>query len=308
MCIRDRLTVTALYSQQKSETKNLTVQGNAQTNKFRLRADEYEENRHFFVSQYFRDNFTTALKSLPIINSSINILKIEVWATNIGAAVTENRNIVAFQDLGEFKPYNTRVFTPKPPNSLPSNYSNDLFYKLMPNTADSNKVRNINTVSEYLKGSPFFLVSGLDFEKVESARKLLPSEYTFNPRLGFISLNTNLNPDQTLAVAYQYQIVGDPTIYQVGEFSDQGINSPKSLVVKLLKSTSLNTRIPMWNLMMKNVYSLGAYQVQSQDFTLNVLYNGNSNGVPTAYLSESRIKGTPLLRVCLLYTSDAADE
>jgi len=295
-----RLTVTALYSQQKSETKNITVQGNAQTNKFRLRADEYEENRHFFVAQYFRDNFTTALKSLPIINSSVNILKIEVWATNIGAAVTENRNIVAFQDLGEVRPYNTRVFTPQPSHSLPSNNSNDLFFKLMPNSADSNKVRNINTVSEYLIGPPFFLVSGVDFEKIESARKLLPSEYTFNPRLGFISLNTNLNPDQTLAVAYQYQIVGDPAIYQVGEFSDQGITSPKSLVVKLLKSTSLNTRIPMWNLMMKNVYSLGAYQVQSQDFTLNVLYNGNSNGVPTAYISEGRIKGTPLLKVLSL--------
>ena len=292
-----RLTVTALYSQQKSETKSITVQGNAQTNKFRLRADEYEENRHFFLAQYFRDHYTAALKTLPIISTSVNILKIEVWVTNIGAAVTENRNIVAFQDLGEFNPYNKREFYPNPGQSNPSNNSNNLFTVLMKNAADSAKVRNINTVTDYLSGSPYFLVSGLDFEKIESARKLLTTEYTFNPRLGFISLNTNLNSDQTLAVAYQYQIVGDPRIYQVGEFSDQGINSPKGLVVKLLKSTSLDTHIPMWNLMMKNVYSLGAYQVQAQNFTLNVLYNGNSNGVPTAYISESRIKGVPLLRV-----------
>lgn len=292
-----RLTVTALYSQQKSETKSITVQGNAQTNKFRLRADEYEENRHFFLAQYFRDHYTAALKTLPIISTSVNILKIEVWVTNIGAAVTENRNIVAFQDLGEFNPYNKREFYPNPGQSNPSNNSNNLFTILMKNAADSAKVRNINTVTDYLSGSPYFLVSGLDFEKIESARKLLTTEYTFNPRLGFISLNTNLNSDQTLAVAYQYQIVGDPRIYQVGEFSDQGINSPKGLVVKLLKSTSLDTHIPMWNLMMKNVYSLGAYQVQAQNFTLNVLYNGNSNGVPTAYISESRIKGVPLLRV-----------
>ena len=292
-----RLTVTALYSQQKSETKSITVQGNAQTNKFRLRADEYEENRHFFIAQYFRDHYNNALKSLPLINSSVNILKIEVWVTNIGAAVTENRNIVAFQDVGEYNPYNKQQFSPNPGNSLPDNASNTLFSRLMPNSADSAKVRNINTVTDYLKGAPYFLVSGLDFEKIESARKLLPTEYSFNARLGFISLNTNLNSDQTLAVAYQYQIVGNPKIYQVGEFSDQGINTPKGLVVKLLKSTSLNTRIPMWNLMMKNVYSLGAYQVQAQNFTLNVLYNGNSNGVPTAYISEGRIKGIPLLRV-----------
>ncbi|MEI7490679.1 MAG: cell surface protein SprA [Bacteroidota bacterium] len=292
-----RLSVTALYSQQKSETKNLTVQGNAQTNKFRLRADEYEENRHFFIAQYFRDHYREALKSLPIVNSAVNIVKIEVWVTNIGAAVTENRNIVAFQDLGEFNPYNKQQFYPNPGQSKPSNNSNTLFSTLMPNAADSAKVRNINSVTEYLKSSPFFLVSGVDFEKIESARKLLPAEYTFNSKLGFISLNTNLNSDQTLAVSFQYQIVGDPRVYQVGEFSDQGINTPNSLVVKLLKSTSLNTRIPIWNLMMKNVYSLGAYQVQPTDFTLNVLYNGNSNGVPTSYISESRIKGVPLLRV-----------
>ncbi len=292
-----RLTVTALYSQQKSETKSITVQGNAQTNRFRLRADEYEDNRHFFISQVFRGQYRDALKSLPIINSSVQILKIEVWVTNIGAAVTENRNIVAFQDLGEYDPYNKQQFFPEPPNVRPSNNSNTLFTRLMSNAADSAKVRSINTVTNYLKGSPYFLVSGEDFEKIESARKLLPTEFTFNPKLGFISLNTNLNSDQVLAVAYQYQIIGDPKIYQVGEFSDQGINSPNSLVVKLLKSTALNTKIPMWNLMMKNVYSLGAYQVQSQDFTMNVLYNGNSNGVPTAYISESRIKGVPLLRV-----------
>ena len=291
-----RLTVTALYSQQKSETKSIIVQGNAQTQKFRLRADEYEENRHFFVAQGFRKDYQAALKSLPVVKTSLNILKIEVWVTNIGAAVTENRNIVAFQDLGEYYAYNPQ-FRPNPPNVRPANNSNELFPLVMKNAADSAKVRNINTVTDYLKGYPFFLVSGTDFEKVESARKLLPTEYTFNAKLGFISLNTNLNSDQTLAVAYQYQIVGDPKIYQVGEFSDQGINTPNCLVVKLLKSTSLNTRIPMWNLMMKNVYSLGAYQVQPTDFTMNILYNGNSNGVPTAYISESRIKGVPLLRV-----------
>ena len=292
-----RLSVTALYSQQKSETKNITVQGNAQTTKFQITADQYEENKHFFISQYFRDHYNDALKTLPIVTSNINILKIEVWVTNVGAAITENRNIVALMDLGEYNPYNTRLFHPSAGGGYPSNTSNDLLKVIIPTPADSAKVRDINRVSEYLKGYPFFLVSGIDYEKVESARKLLPSEYTFNPRLGFISLNTTLNPDQTLAIAYQYQVVGDKRVYQVGEFSDQGIVSPKSLMVKLLKSTSLNTYIPLWNLMMKNVYTLSAYQVQAQDFTLNILYSGNKNGVPTAYLTESRIKGEPLLKV-----------
>ena len=292
-----RVSVTAIYSQQKSETKNIVVQGNAQTTKFKIRADDYEENKHFFVAQYFRNTYKESLKKLPVLSTNVNILKMEVWVTNIGSAVTENRNVVAFMDIGESKPYNTRVLAGNPASRYPTNNANNLFHVIIPTAADSAKVRNSNTVTDYLKGAPFFMVSGEDFVKVDLARKLLPSEFSYNPRLGFISVNSTLNSDQMLAVAYQYQVVGDTAVYQVGEFSDQGINSPKCLMVKLLKSTSLDTKVPTWNLMMKNVYALGAYQVQQADFNLNILYSGNANGVPTSYLTESRIKGIPLLHV-----------
>ncbi|MBM3405483.1 MAG: cell surface protein SprA, partial [Bacteroidetes bacterium] len=292
-----RTTITAVYSQQKSETKNITVQGGAQTNRFELKADDYEDNRHFFVAQYFRGRYKEALGTLPIISSNVNIIKMEVWVTNIGPAVTDNRNLVALMDLGENEPYNRNVFHPIPGKVYPTNGSNDLYQVLMPTSGDSAIMRNINTVSNYLKSPPFNLVSGVDYEKIESARKLLPTEYYFNSKLGFISLNTSLSADQVLAVSFQYQIVGDSTIYQVGEFSDQGITSPKCLMVKLLKSSSLNTRIPLWKLMMKNVYSMNAYQVQQEDFTLNILYGGDKTQVPTGYLMESRIKGIPLIKV-----------
>jgi cell surface protein SprA len=291
-----RLTVTGLYSQQKSETKNITLQGNAQTTKFSIPSNAYEADRHFFVAQAFRNKYKAAMKTLPIISSSINIIRMEVWITNVGAAVTDNRNIVAFMDLGENDPYNKAKFHGTYGKTNPSNKSNDLIQVIMPHPSDSVYVRNINKVSSYL-AQYYNLTSGVDFEKVESARKLLPTEYTFNPKLGFISLNTTLNSGQVLAVAYQYQIIGDTTVYQVGEFANQGINAPSCLIVKLLRSTALNTRIPIWNLMMKNVYNLNAYQVQSQNFILNILYSGNKNGVPTAYITESKISGSPLLRV-----------
>jgi len=298
-----RVTVTALYSQQKSETKNITVQGNAQTTKFSIPANAYEENRHFFVAQNFRTKYKAALKTLPVVSSNINIVRMEVWVTNVGAAVTDNRNIIAFMDLGENNPYNKLRFHGANGKTNPSNKSNDLIQVIMPHTSDTANVRNINKVSDYLTRT-FSLTSGLDFEKVESARKLLPSEYVFNSKLGFISLNTTINSDQVIAVAYQYQILGDTTVYQVGEFANQGINSPSCLIVKLLKSTALNTHIPMWNLMMKNIYSLNAYQVQSQNFNLNILYSGNKNGVPTAYITEGRISGVPLLKVMNLDNLD----
>ena len=288
-----RTTITSVFSQQKSQVQNITVQGGAQTEKFEFKSLDYEENKHFFISQYFRDHYDEALQKLPIVSSNLNITKIEVWVTNIGAAVTENRNVVAYMDLGEYQPFNQTII-PIAGNIFPSNHSNNLLPSL-----DSTKVRNINTVTEYLTGPEKGYISGQDFEKVENARKLNTTEYSFNSKLGFISLNTSLNSDQVLSVAYQYTIIGQDSVYQVGEFSDQGITTPNCLMVKLLKSTALSTRIPLWELMMKNVYAIGAYQVNKEDFILNILYSGNDNAVPTGYLTEGPddVRGVPLIRV-----------
>lgn len=287
-----KMTVTAVFSQQKSESSSLTVQGGAQTNEFELRTDQYEENKHFLLAKYFRDNYEPALAELPIVNSSINITKVEIWATNIGAPTTDNRNIVAFQDLGEYEPYNDK-FQPNMNGRLPDDQSNTLRDVINPA-----EIRDISNITNYLQGEG--LISGIDYEKVELARKLRPSEYSVNTSLGFISLNTRLNPDQVLAIAYQYTLVGDDSVtYQVGEFSDEGIDVPNTLMVKLLKSTSVNTNIPMWNLMMKNVYNIGAYQVSQEDFVMNILYTGGEDGVSKGYLPQGNedIKGVPLIEV-----------
>lgn len=287
-----KLMVTSVFSQQKSESSSITVAGGAQTNTFEFSADEYEENKHFFLSQYFRDNYENFLARLPIISSPINITKVEVWVTNIGAAVTQNRNIIAFQDLGENKPF-SKELSGLPGNILPGNLSNNLMYRV-----DTSQIRKIDLVSNYLK-TQFNFTSGIDFQKVESARKLNESEFTINTKMGFVSINSALSPDQVLAVAFQYTVIGQDSVYQVGEFSDQGIASPNCLVVKMLKSTTLSTKVPMWDLMMKNVYSIGAFQVNREDFVLNVLYSGNENGVPTGYLTEGPegVEGVPLIRL-----------
>ncbi|MCX6235502.1 MAG: cell surface protein SprA [Bacteroidetes bacterium] len=289
-----KATVTAVYSEQKSQTSSVRVEGGAQTTPYNIRADEYEENRHFFLAQYFRDHYEQGLAQLPIISSAINITKIEVWVTNIGPAVEENRNIVAFSDLAEVTPFNPNINTLPGAGNYPSTLSNDLVLQL-----DPAQIRDINMVSNYLNNHQAHFVSGVDYEKVESARKLRPIEYSFNSKLGFISLNTSLNTDQVLAVAFQYTVIGIDSVFQVGELSDEGITPPGCLVVKLLKSTAVNTMIPMWNLMMKNVYSIDAYQINPQDFILNILYSGNDNGVPTGYLTEGppAVKGIPLIQV-----------
>jgi cell surface protein SprA len=170
-----RTSVTAVFSQQESETKNITVQGGAQSNKFKMTSLDYEENRHFFLSQYFRQNYETGLQSLPIITSDINITRVEVWVTNIGPALQNNRNIVAFTDLGEGRSewINNKEVQPTFGPPLPSENSNNLISRL-----DTSSVRNINTASAYLTGDPYavgrtgYFVAGQDFEKIENARKI----------------------------------------------------------------------------------------------------------------------------------------
>jgi len=288
-----KTTVTSVFSQQKSKTSTIEVSGGAQTSDFDVKADQYEENKHFLLAQYYRNNFNTAMATLPIVSSNVNITKIEVWVTNIGAATTENRDIVALMDLGEDTAYNTNI-NQTATYSNPDNESNDLYAKV-----NKPEVRNINYASDFLNNlyPSNKLVSGQDYEKVGYARKLLSTEFSYNSKLGFISLNTSLNPDQVLAVAYQYTLIGDTTIYQVGDFSTD-IAGPNTLIVKLLKSTSLSTKIPMWNLMMKNVYSIGAYQVNSEDFRLNVVYTSSENGIPQGYFTEDdSAKGKPIIRL-----------
>ena len=286
------LMLDAVISQQKSESNTITVQNGAQSQEFNFKADEYEDNKHFFLAQYFYDNYNKTMATFPVLNSNIIIKKVEVWRTNVGSAVNNNRNIVAFADLGENKPYGTTPYiTDINGSDIPDNYlSNNLF-----DVVDKNSLRSINSVSSYLQGMGF--VAGQNFEKVESARKLNPTEYTVNEKLGFISLTQGLSNDQVLAVAFQYQIVGDTTVYQVGEFSDDGVADPNTLVVKLLKSSTLNTRNPMWKLMMKNVYWIGSSQIAQEDFRLNILYLSEETGVQTGYFTEGQYKGVPLLQV-----------
>lgn len=284
-------TVTNVFSQQKTETSTIEVSGGAQTTEFEIRADEYEDNRHYFIGQYFRDNYDEAMSSLPVISSNVNINRVEIWVTNIGPATENNRNITAFADLGESSPHNQGVGSSN--NPAPSNQSNNI-YSLMANSP----VRDISQANNFLSQLPQGFVSGVDYETVENARLLRANEYTLNPRLGFISLNQSINPDHVLAIAFQYTIIGDTATYQVGEFANE-INAPQSLMVKLLKSTAADTRLPMWDLMMKNVYSLSAYQVSAQDFRLNILYDSEELGVPVGFFSEGPpdVEGQPLIRV-----------
>ncbi len=286
-----KLWLSTIVANQRSQRQSMAMQGGASTQPFQIKADEYEENRHFLLAQYFRDTYNKSMKNLPIINSQVQLLRLDVWVTNRTGATTNTRDIVGLMDLGEQKPHRQApVINPYPGTPYPSNQSNDLYRKLI---ADPSS-RNPSLIGNYLNGIGLLPVQ--DYEKT-FARKLDSTQYFFNRQLGFISLNISLQPDEVLAVAYQYTVNG--RVFQVGEFSqdvpvDSTSGVQKVLFLKLLKATSQRTTLPIWDLMMKNVYSVGYGQLERQDFQFNVLYQEPGGG-EKRYLPEGDQAGIPLL-------------
>jgi cell surface protein SprA len=294
-------TVTTVMAEQRSQSQNLNIQGGATTQEFLIQGDNYEANRHFFLSHYFRDHYEGWLSTLPVIQSPVQITRVEVWVTNRRSTPTEVRNIIAFTDLGEGVSKAWRSPTSnRPGESIFPGATSDLFPSNRVNLLDpEDLIQRFPGVRDGAQAGTSLSSAGYDanveYAELTNARKLQPNEYTFHPQLGYMTLNTALNQDEVLAVAYQYTANG--RTYQVGEFSNDGILAPKSLVLKLLKHTLLNVKSPIWDLMMKNVYSLNAFQLSSEDFRLEVLYRNDETGLPIPFLPKSSVKDKLLIQV-----------
>lgn len=292
-----KLTMTTVFSQQKGESSVVEVKGGAQISDYEITADNYEANRHFFLSQHFRDNFDEALANLPIVSAGVNIEKIEVWITNKTSRFEDvsNRNIVAFLDLAENQ---SNIYNPIPafqgiPGAPvnPANNSNGLYQEL---NSTYIAVRNIDQVTDAFAALyPDFNI-GRDYEKIENARKLTEREYTVNSQLGYISLNVALNNDEVLAVAYEYTFNGE--VFKVGEFSTDGITAPDALILKLIKGTNLTPQIPSWKLMMKNIYNIGSGRIEAKNFEVNILFQDDKSGNAVNYLPGTPLSGKVLLQ------------
>jgi cell surface protein SprA len=291
-----RFTITAAVANSNSQQQSTTLQGGGESQNVRKTLDDYDENRNFLLAQYFVNTYNKSMSSLPLVNSLVQITRMEVWVTNRNGvasfgASNSARAIVGLMDLGETNPYNTNIHTISTFNGLPQNGANDVYGNLVSNTANRNP--SVVQTSLNLLG----LTPTNDYEQVY-ARLLSPSEYYFNPKIGFISLQQQLQPSDVLAVSFQYTINGK--VYQVGEFStdialDSTTGTQQVLFLKLLKATSQRTNLPLWNLMMKNVYSLDFTSFQNTGFNLNLYYQEPSGGAKR-YLPEASpaVLGVPL--------------
>ena len=282
-----KLKLQMVASQKKSSSKSVSTRGGVQLTPFELNVADYEENRHFFLSQYFRNHYDAWMQKLPNLTTGITINRVEVWVTNKTGNTTNTRNIVALTDLGENQKLSNPMWVAS--GQVPSNQANTEYAAMNSQYAAA---RDIDQAATTLDGGG--LVGGADYEKLESARLLNSSEYTVNTALGYISLKTSLQTDQVLAVAYEYTSGG--VTYQVGEFASDLSDTKQALFVKSLKNTSNNPRQGNWGLMMKNVYYL-ASTVEKEKFRLDVKYQSDTTGVYLSYIPEQQVKEQPIIRV-----------
>ena len=329
-----KTSITGVFSEQKSQTKSIVAEGGGTIQDFDMFALDYDSDRHFFLSQYFRSKYDSALKNYPFIDSRVQISRLEIWVTNRQnrVTITNNnlRNIIALQDLGEAQLtglQDSEVVVLDPPTGMfnnpidsPSDNSNNDYDPAQITAGRGLLNNNIREIATSGSGFNAPVNEGGDYSKLENARKLNANEYTFNPQLGYISLQQRLANDEVLAVAYQYTI-GDQ-VYQVGEFGNDGVDAnvvtgdtpsnqaviSQSLVLKMLKSNLTNVKNPIWNLMMKNIYQIpGAYQLKQENFRFNILYTDPSpinyitevagSSFPPNPAPENKVAETPLLKV-----------
>jgi len=301
-----KLNLTTVFSQQKSETKSIQVERGSQKTKFKIKADEYDENRHFFLNHSFRNNYENTLRAFPLVQSGITIQNIEIWVLNRQASTDNTRNIVAFLDLAENNPQNLQnplINTGQ--FAQPTNQANSLYQTVigLPGIRDVSLLAN--TLSS-LESQGFQI--GRDYEIIENARKLSTSEYRIDATLGYISLNTQIRSDEVLAVAYKYTF-GNET-YTVGELSND-LEAPNVLIVKLLKGTNFSPRYKNWALMMKNVYRLGGMQINREGFVLDLAYNDVVTGREVFSLRAQgypNVDGVQLLRLMNLDRLNSQNE
>ena len=284
-----KLKLQLVASQKKSSTKSVSSKGGKQFTPFEIDAANYEDNRHFFLAQYFHDRYDESMRTLPNLTSGVKINRVEIWVTNKTGTTANTRNIIALTDLGE----NSRVSNPAwgvTGQPVPSNSANSEYSSM---TSQYAAARNIDEMTTVFDGIPGFH-GGSDYEKLEKARLLNSSEYTVNQSLGYVSLKTQLQTDQVLAVAYEYTYGG--VTYQVGEFASDVTDVSQALFVKSLKNTSNNPQQGNWGLMMKNVYYL-ASSVEKEKFRLDVKFQSDTAGVYLTYIPEPQVKNQTIVKL-----------
>ena len=242
------LTLQVIASRQHSEERRIVVQGGRKLRHIEHKASDYDFAQHFFLSEFFAQQYDKALQSLPRVESDLYINRIEVWVTTLPTLTLppELESITAYPDAA------TIAETPLDNSLLTSASMN-----------------------------------------ISSVQRLPESAYTLNPTLGYLSLHLPLAEGQMLAVAYSYTYKGKP--YNVGDFQ---VNEGQRRTI-LLSDKDKSPHSPLWNLMMKNGYSLNTSNrnLTAEQLKVELLLKDPSAGIEKSFAESGQKAGKSWLEI-----------
>jgi cell surface protein SprA len=288
-----KLWVRGVASTQRGSLETMVIKNGAQGREFEILGHAYDNNRHFFLAHFFRENYERSLKTLPLIISGVNITRVEVYVTNRTNDTETQREIIAYNDLGERNPFSNNPFVGlgKPPlNQGADNAANDLF-------ANARGLsRNPDDAKAQLEATG--LIRGNDYEPLRARKLVQGRDYTFQPLLGYISLTQPLRNDEVMAVSFEYTFNGQ--VFRVGELTEdyQSRGDKDVIILKMLRPSSIRTDLPTWDLMMKNIYTLNTLQLKRNNFQLRVVYRDDLTGQDNPSLHEGELtRNVPLVEL-----------
>ncbi|MDR9416021.1 MAG: cell surface protein SprA [Gracilimonas sp.] len=249
------LKLTSVVSQQKGESESETITGGSQETPISIRPVEYQNNRHFFIDFYNRQEFEENVSNPQSVGLAYQISDIKVWISEpqINTTDPEAVRAAAFSDLGVVQDGNGGYRLPNPD-----------FDSIDDNLLDQN--RGNNSASAEL-----FNVSGNDFYNGYFRPLQEGADYVVNRNLGYISLNRNLSPGSFLAVSFvRNGVPGEGVdIVEVGDIDAQ---SSGLTYLKLLRPDNPTPDQTTWPLTMRNVYSLGVSNLTPDGLELSVKF------------------------------------
>ncbi|WP_138429269.1 cell surface protein SprA [Fodinibius saliphilus] len=257
------LKLTSVLSQQEGEGKTETITGGAQEKKISIRPGEYEADRHFFLDFYTRQEFEDNVSNPQQTGQALQLVEINVWALREASQSVEGeRQAIALGPLGVDEGPSGGF---SPPNDEEDDFSDALLNQYR-DPAEGVSASDFGVdPSQFVEGYFVPMQEGVDYE--------------IRPDLGYISLKRNLGARQALAVSFKYRDSQSGKTISIGDVSQGGGGR---IYLKLLRPQTVTTTNDLWDLMMKNVYSLGVANITSDGLDIDVKFT--EQNVPSSSL------------------------
>ncbi|MTI88702.1 MAG: cell surface protein SprA [Balneolaceae bacterium] len=230
------LKLTSVLSQQKGESKSTTITGGSEETTISIHPTDYEDNRHFFIDFYNRQQFEANVSNPQVLGQAYQIQDLKVWVSEpqVGTTAEDAFKAAAFTDLGVVENTDGTYGLPDSEND-----------SIDDNVLIENQGNRSASASD-------FNVSGSDFYNGYFRPLTEGTDYTVNKGLGTITLRRSLTPGALLAVSFVRS--GTESLVQVGDINPR---STGLTYLKLIRPDNLVSENKAWPLTMRNVYSLG---------------------------------------------------